>query len=270
MVDAEVAGYVGNRAAGVKDHPGAAIEQLIGVFLLSWHGLGVPFFQVGILVSRSPSNPAWLILLVTAALWLGLIDSCREIVKERSLILRELAVGVRLDAHLLAKASILFVLTIIQCVLLVAVATAIEPLHAGFGTYLSLTALLILTSWSMVGVGLVVSTLARSVDQATSVIPLLLIPQLLFGGVLIAYAQFGSVIKAVSDLTISRWAFAGAGHVIQMNARLADARQVAALSGYGTNFFNLSLGVAAVILLGFTAAMLLAAAILLARRVQTT
>ncbi|HEY2334050.1 MAG TPA: hypothetical protein VGH58_03445, partial [Solirubrobacterales bacterium] len=43
--------------AGLGDHPGTAIEQLIGVFLLSWHGLGVPFFQVGILVSRSPSNP---------------------------------------------------------------------------------------------------------------------------------------------------------------------------------------------------------------------
>src|SRR6188472_792468 len=26
----------------------------------SWHGLGVPFSQVGILVSGSPSNPAWL------------------------------------------------------------------------------------------------------------------------------------------------------------------------------------------------------------------
>src|SRR6185312_5685175 len=60
VVDPEVAGYVGDRSAGVGDHPGAAIEQLIGVFLLSWHGLGVPFFQVGILVSGSPSNLAWL------------------------------------------------------------------------------------------------------------------------------------------------------------------------------------------------------------------
>jgi hypothetical protein len=34
--------------------------ELIGVLLLSWNGLGVPFFQVGILVSGSPSNPAWL------------------------------------------------------------------------------------------------------------------------------------------------------------------------------------------------------------------
>jgi len=60
VVDPEVASYVGDGAAGVGDHPGTAIEQLIGVFLLSWHGLGVPFFQVGILVSGSPSNLAWL------------------------------------------------------------------------------------------------------------------------------------------------------------------------------------------------------------------
>jgi len=45
LVDAQVAGYVGDRATGLGDHPGAAIEQLIGVFLLSWHGLGVPFFR---------------------------------------------------------------------------------------------------------------------------------------------------------------------------------------------------------------------------------
>jgi hypothetical protein len=60
VVDAKVAGYMGDGAAGVGDHPGTAIEQLIGVFLLSWHGLGVPFFQVEILVSGSPSNLAWL------------------------------------------------------------------------------------------------------------------------------------------------------------------------------------------------------------------
>ena len=61
MVDAEVAGDVGSRAAGVEDHPGTAIEQLFGVFLLSWHGLIGSLPPGGILASRSPSNPAWLI-----------------------------------------------------------------------------------------------------------------------------------------------------------------------------------------------------------------
>ena len=218
------------------------------------------------LPDHQPTRSAqFVFLLVTASLWLGLIDSCREIVKERSIIVRELAAGVRLDAYLIAKSSLLFLLAAIQCVLLVAVATAIQPLHAHPGAYLSLTGLLILTSWSAVAIGLVVSTLARSVDQATSLIPLLLIPQLLFGGGLVAFARMGAAIKALADLMVSRWAFAGTGHAIEMNARLADAPQVAALSGYGSSFFSLNEVAATLILLGFTAAMLLATAILLAR-----
>jgi hypothetical protein len=77
-------------------------------------------------------------------------------------------------------------------------------------------------------------------------------------------------IKALSDLMVSRWAFAGAGHAIRMNARFADAPQVAALAGYGTSFFSLDEGVAAIILLGFTAAMLLTAAVILAKQNRST
>jgi ABC-type multidrug transport system ATPase subunit len=241
----------------------APIIALLIALLYPAHVLALP--------DRQPARSAqFVFLLVTAALWLGLIDSCREIVKERSIILRELAVGVRLDAYLLAKASLLFLLTSIQCVLLVAVATAIQPLHAGIGTYLGLTGLLILTSWSTVALGLVVSTLARSVDQSTSLIPLLLIPQLLFGAALVPFARMGTPIKAIADLMVSRWAFAGAGHAIQMNARLADAPPVASLSGYGTTFFSINVGIAAIILFGFTAAMLLATAMILASRDQDT
>lgn len=120
----------------------------------------------------------------------------------------------------------------------------------------------------MVGVGLVVSTLARSVDQATSFIPVLLIPQLLFGGALVSFARMSAGIKLLADLTVSRWAFAGAGHAIEMNDRLAEAPRVASLSGYGSTFFSLEPWVAATVLLGFTAGMLLLAATFLARRDQ--
>jgi hypothetical protein len=222
------------------------------------------------LPDRQPTRSAqFVFLLVTAALWLGLIDSCREIVKERTIVLRELVVGVRLDAYLLSKAGLLFLLAAGQCVLLVAVAVLIQPLHAGLDAYLPLTGLLVLTSWSTVALGLVVSTLARSVDQATSLIPLLLIPQLLFGGALVSFARMSSAIKAISDLMVSRWAFAGAGQAIHMNARLADAPRISVLSGYGTRFFSLNEGLAAAILIGVTAALLLLTAAILARRSRT-
>jgi len=221
--------------------------------------------------NHQPGRSAlYIFLLVTSAVWLGLIDSCREIVKERSIVMRELAVGVRLDAYLLAKAGPLFLLTTVQCILLVVVATVIQPLHAGASSYLDLAGLLILASWSTVAIGLAVSTLARSVDQATSLIPLLLIPQLLFGGAFVPLAKMQAPIRVLADLTTSRWAFAGAGHMLHMNARLAAAPQISSLSGYGAAFFSLSQGAAAIVLLGFTAALLLASAVLLARRGQRT
>ncbi len=219
------------------------------------------------LPDTSPSRSAqFMFLLVTASLWLGLIDSCREIVKERAIILRELAVGVRLDAQIIAKSVILFVIAAVQCLLLLAVVAVLRPFHTSLDVYAEVLGLLILTSWSMIGVGLLVSTIARSVDQATSVIPLLLIPQLLFGGALVALERMGTVIELLADVTVSRWAFAGVGSAIDMNSRLAEEPKGAALSGYGTRFFAIQPAVAALVLLGFAAAALLVAALLLARR----
>lgn len=210
----------------------------------------------------------FIFLLITAAFWLGLIDSCREIVKERSIVMRELAVGVRLDAYVLAKALPLFLLGTIQIALLLAVATAIQPLHARSGTYLSLAVILVLTTWSSVGIGLVVSTFARSVDQATSLIPLLLIPQLLFGGALVAFSRMTAPIKALADLMVSRWAFSAGGHLIAMNSRLNEAPTAAAgaATGFGKSFFGQSGAVAISILLGWIAGLLFATAWLLERR----
>lgn len=237
----------------------APVMALLIALLFGGGSLALPDHQ--------PANSAqFVFLLVTAALWLGLIDSCREIVKERSIILRELAAGVRLDAYLLAKAGLLFLLAAVQCALLLGVAAAIQPLHSGMTGFLSLLGLLVLASWSAVALGLVVSTSARSVDQATSLIPLLLIPQLLFGGALMPFAQMAGPLKALSDLMVARWAFAGGGHTIYMNLRLSQAPRVAAFSGYGQNFFSLAPGLAAIVLVGFTAALLLLSAGLLAKR----
>ena len=220
------------------------------------------------LPDHQPTRSAqFIFLLVTAALWLGLIDSCREIVKERPIIIRELNVGVRLDAYLIAKATLLFALGAVQCTILLAVATAIQPLHSHAGSYIDLGVLLILTSWSTIGIGLVVSTVARSVDQATSLIPLLLIPQLLFGGALVAFDRMSGPVKALSDLMVSRWAFAAGGHVIDMSGRLLASPRVMHTQRLSTQLlFSLSSGAAAIVLLGFTALLILVAAALLATR----
>ena len=58
-------------------------------------------------------------------------------------------------------------------------------------------------------------------------------------------------------MTVSRWGFAATGNAIHMTLRFAGIPTVAVVSGYGTNFFSLSAAVAAAVLVGFTASLLL-------------
>jgi hypothetical protein len=68
--------------------------------------------------------------------------------------------------------------------------------------------------------GLLISTLARSEDQSTSFIPLVLIPLLLFGGSLIPLVGKGIGIKILSGLMVSRWSFASLGSAIHLDDSL--------------------------------------------------
>jgi ABC transport system ATP-binding/permease protein len=222
------------------------------------------------LPDEDPGKSAqFVFLLVTASLWIGLISSCREIVNERSIVLRELSIGARLGAYLGAKVIVLFALAAIQTALLLFLATALRPLHEPASAYLSLYAVLLGTAWAAVTMGLAVSTFARSVDQATSFVPLLLIPQLLFAGALVTVKAMTSVVILVlSDLTVARWAFAGGGGAIEMNARLATDRGQMHL--YGPDFFSISPAVATAATLGFAAAGLAVATQLLRRDAART
>jgi ABC-type multidrug transport system ATPase subunit/pSer/pThr/pTyr-binding forkhead associated (FHA) protein/ABC-type multidrug transport system permease subunit len=203
-------------------------------------------------------------LLVTASLWIGLISSCREIVNERPIILREFAVGSRLAAYIGAKTIVLFALAVFQMALLLAISTAIQPLHQPAASYLELYGVLVSTAWAAIGMGLATSTLARSVDQATSFVPMLLIPQLLFAGALVTVKSMQPAIRVLSDFVVARWAFAGAGSSIDMNARLAGDKGAAA--GYGHSFFSLDPIVTIAVVLVFAMAGLALAATLLRRQ----
>lgn len=203
-------------------------------------------------------------LLVTASLWIGLISSCREIVNERSIVLREFAVGSRIGAYLGSKTIVLFSLAVLQTALLLAIVTVLRPLHEPVSSYLALYGVLLATSWAAIATGLAVSTLARSVDQATSFVPMLLIPQLLFAGALVTVQSMGTPVRLLSDLVVARWAFAGAGNSIEMNGRLAQDPQAAA--GYGDSFFALPAPLAIAVILLFAAVGIALAAGLLTRR----
>jgi ABC transport system ATP-binding/permease protein len=197
-------------------------------------------------------------MLMTGAIWLGVATACREVVKERGLVEREFDVGVRLDAYILAKAYVLFTLTLVQVTLMTLVVMVLQPFNVTGADSLQMLALAILTGWVSAALGLAVSCLARSVDQAAGVVPLLLMPQLLFAGALIPIAQMPKLVSALSNLTYARWSYAGIGTAAGIQGRL-DSFGGSSLLGFSNNFFQLRFGVSAGILLAFTVAELLAA-----------
>ena len=197
-------------------------------------------------------------MLMTGAIWLGVATACREVVKERGLVEREFDVGVRLDAYILAKALVLFTLTLVQVTLLTLVVMALQPFHITGADSIQIIVLAVLTGWVSAALGLAVSCLARSVDQAAGIVPLLLMPQLLFAGALIPIAQMPNAVSALANLTFARWSYAGMGTAAGIQGRI-DAFGGASVLGFSNDFFQLRFAASAGILLAFVVAELLAA-----------
>ncbi len=207
-------------------------------------------------------------LLTVGSLWLGVITGCREVVKEQAIVMREAATGVRVDAFLLSRCMVLFPVAAFQAVIMLLVVGIFQPLGitgADFGTMLVLC---VLTSWAAVTLGLLVSAFAGSTDQATSSVPLVLIPQLLLAGAVIPVAKMIGAMKALSLLALSRWSFAGLGHSLDLDNRLPE--DIGSVTGYDPAFFDANAGGSMLALLLFIALMLSGTALVLGRRVRAT
>lgn len=194
-----------------------------------------------------------LFILVTTAIWFGAITSAREIIKERAVAEREAAVGVRWGAYLASKFLLLATVVTIQVVLLTFMVLAIHPLDEPAGTYAGVIALLVLASFTAIALGLLVSAAVRTQEQATSLIPLTLIPQLLLAGAVVPIERMSDLIAALSYAVTARWALAGVGSAVDMNERISTDPILNQSGDFGTSFFALLPGPAAVILIGFTA-----------------
>ncbi len=179
-----------------------------------------------------------LFVMVIVTLWLGSINGAREIVKERNVLYRELAVGVLVPAYIASKLMVLLAFSGIQTVLFSLIVFIIQPLHGSGASDLALLLVLVLTSWIGVLLGLTVSALASSEDHATGVIPLMLVPQLLLGGAIVTIKEMSAPIHVIADLIPARWAFAAAGRAIHMQSRIANDHAFAAVSNYGGHFFT--------------------------------
>ncbi len=126
-------------------------------------------------------------MLATTGVWFGVINSAREICKEAAILRRERLAGVRAGPYLASKAVVLFALVLVQSAVLLGVVAVRVDLPADgivVPAALELYVTIALAGLAGLGLGLCVSAVASTPDKATSLIPIVLVPQVLFGGVM--------------------------------------------------------------------------------------
>ncbi len=118
-----------------------------------------------------------LFLLALTAVWFGCSNAAREIVKERAIYLRERMINLGLGPYLASKVVVQAAIAAVQCL----VFFAILDLWFGIpGRPLLVLAAMLLASLVGILLGLALSALATSADRALTLLPILLIPQVLF------------------------------------------------------------------------------------------
>jgi hypothetical protein len=143
-----------------------------------------------------------------------------------------------------------------------------RPLDAATSAYLEIFALLLLTGFVSVGMGLLISAAVSSEDQAMSFNPLVLIPQLLFAGAIIPVAQMTAPVRAVSNLMFAQWSLSGIGTSIDMNSRIAESGAFAKADRFGSNFFDVPEATGLLVLFAFLVVLLGSTAAVLRRQVR--
>ena len=149
--------------------------------------------------------------------WIGMLNSIQEICKEKTILKREYMTGLSLSAYVFSKIFILGLLCLIQSCLVIGVFAWLVGLPANgliLPAFLEMYVTMVFTTLSSAAMGLFVSSLFSNPDRAMTVAPLLLMPQMLFSGLLF---KLSGMTEAVSWITVCRWSMEGFGTTANLN-----------------------------------------------------
>ena len=162
-----------------------------------------------------------LFVVCAMAAFMGLLNSYREICREREIIFREASVGVSLLAAVLSKALTLFLVELVQAAILTAgfvTLIHIPQNHLLLPTNLEVFLTLLLLLMASSAMGLLVSAALKNSEAAILLILVLMIGQVVFSGVMFPVS---GALSGVSYLIVCRWGMAALGASTDINSRLA-------------------------------------------------
>jgi ABC-type multidrug transport system ATPase subunit len=180
------------------------LSLFVKYFPMNEKGIGEYTFR------QNLNFPQYLFFAVVVALFLGLTVSAEEILKDRKILKRERYLGQSYSAYLFSKLGILFFISAVQSASFVLVGNLILDVK---GMFIPFWLTLFSLSCFANALGLNISATFNSAKVIYILIPILIIPQLLFSGVIVRFDRlFPSITQQssvpwIGDVMASRWAF---------------------------------------------------------------
>ncbi len=162
--------------------------------------------------------------IASAAIWLGIFNSIQNICKEHEIIRAEYRSGMSMAAYVTAHAMWQFVICFIQSLIIFGISLIFINYNSS-GLIISgtpaiecfLTILLLTFGADMMG--LMISAIASTATTAMTIMPFVLIVQLIMSGVLFVLEGAS---KVISYITFSKWgmrAFGAIGNILKLRTK---------------------------------------------------
>ena len=203
------------------------VKRSIAVKVADGWGTAVLFAQapiVGLLIAAvfskvvrsTPTPETWpkigvnmattLFVTALAAIWFGCSSMAREIVTEWPIYRRERMVGLSIWAYVASKMTVLLGIAAIQCLLLLAI---VAPACRIDSPWLWVFTMLYAAALAGGALGLLISATLRTTEAASGILPVLLLPMIVLGGILVPLADLPALTQPLAAAMPSRWAFEG-------------------------------------------------------------
>ncbi|HEU5381442.1 MAG TPA: ABC transporter permease [Ktedonobacteraceae bacterium] len=156
------------------------------------------------------------------AVLFGCINGTREIVKETAIYQRERTVNLGILSYLLSKITVLGLMAIFQAVSILGIVQVFEPFNTSvfLPPLLEIYITLALVAVAGVMLGLMVSALAPNDDTANSLLPIIIIPQVIFAGSIIPMKDW--LTQMLGALFPTRWGMGALGSTLGLHADKID------------------------------------------------
>jgi ABC-type multidrug transport system ATPase subunit/pSer/pThr/pTyr-binding forkhead associated (FHA) protein len=168
----------------------------------------IAFLTFLVVGNKSPRDFPYFVLALVSV-WFGTSVASREIIRERAVYTRERMVNLRLFPYVASKLFVLALIVFLQCGLLF---VSLKFLHyVGLmsvpGWAIPQLAVMLIAAMVGIALGLFISAIVKTSEMATSLVPLILIPQILFSG--LVGVPTGISTKVIGSLMPATWAFDG-------------------------------------------------------------